>query len=175
MKHKPAVNSTPALKPEPAVDLTPPPRLQVRQGPTPDRQALHTLDAVAAGTVIAPFTAQATHPQPARHTLQVDARRHIELAPDCLRFVNHACEPNATFDVDRLEFRALLVIEAGEELTCFYPSTEWHLDEAFACACGSPRCIGLVQGAAFLAAEVLGRHDLSAFVRAQVHARRRVA
>ena len=38
-------------------------------------------------------------------------------------------------------------IAAGEELTYFYPSTEWEMDRPFRCLCGAPDCVGVVSGA----------------------------
>ncbi|TFY79069.1 hypothetical protein EWM64_g4946 [Hericium alpestre] len=79
---------------------------------------------------------------------------HIELNSD-LVYVNHSCEPNVAFDLsspDRTQWhaRALKPIHSGEPLTFFYPSTEWHMDQPFDCTCGTPSCLGKVQGAAFL-------------------------
>ncbi|TFY72938.1 hypothetical protein EVG20_g98 [Dentipellis fragilis] len=76
---------------------------------------------------------------------------HIELNSD-LVYVNHSCEPNVAFDLsspDRSKWhaRALKPIRAGESMTFFYPSTEWHMDQPFDCFCGAPSCIGKIQGA----------------------------
>ena len=38
-------------------------------------------------------------------------------------------------------------LKAGEELTFFYPSTEWDMDQGFDCFCGSKVCLGYIGGA----------------------------
>ena len=65
-----------------------------------------------------------------------------------LSFVNHGCEPNVAFDVERSALIALSPIAPGDELTFFYPSTEWAMASPFDCVCGSPRCLGRVAGRA---------------------------
>lgn len=35
----------------------------------------------------------------------------------------------------------------GEELTFFYPSTEWKFDREFECGCGEEGCLGMIGGA----------------------------
>ena len=38
-------------------------------------------------------------------------------------------------------------IEIGDQLTFFYPSTEWKMEQPFTCICGYTKCIGLIEGA----------------------------
>ncbi|VDB93002.1 Bgt-4417-2, partial [Blumeria graminis f. sp. tritici] len=38
----------------------------------------------------------------------------------------------------------------GQELTFFYPSTEWSMDQPFDCDCRSQDCLGRISGARFL-------------------------
>jgi hypothetical protein len=38
-------------------------------------------------------------------------------------------------------------LKAGQELTFFYPSTEWDMDQGFDCFCGSENCLGYIGGA----------------------------
>jgi len=66
--------------------------------------------------------------------------------------------------VPRMVF-ALRDIGAGEELTCFYPSTEWDMVRPFVCRCGAPHCVRFVTGARYLSADVLGRHFVNAHIR----------
>ncbi|KAF9564273.1 hypothetical protein CPC08DRAFT_705451 [Agrocybe pediades] len=84
---------------------------------------------------------------------------HIELNSD-LVYINHSCEPNVAFDLsspDQSEWclRSLKPIEAGDHLTFFYPSTEWDMDQAFKCACGTKTCLGSIQGAKYLSKDEL--------------------
>ena len=47
---------------------------------------------------------------------------------------------------------------AGDELTFFYPSTEWAFDRSFACGCQVSECIGTLRGARAMEPEVLERY-----------------
>jgi len=114
-----------------------------------------------AGDVITPFSASTESRSPSRHTIQVDDDRHIEPAPDFLRYVNHGCDPNVAFDVTRKCLIALRPIRDGDDLLFFYPSTEWQMNEPFDCDCGSPDCVGEVCGAAEMDRDILVRHLLA--------------
>ncbi|KAK5128833.1 hypothetical protein LTR85_000166 [Meristemomyces frigidus] len=48
-------------------------------------------------------------------------------------------------------------LQPGDELTFFYPSTEWKFDREFDCACGKAECVGVLRGASGLEREMLGR------------------
>ncbi len=76
--------------------------------------------------------------------VELSARRAIDFtkSTDPMRFTNHSCQPNARLCLDngRVEFYALRVIEAGEELTVDYGET--HHDGKLACRCGAPGCRG---------------------------------
>ena len=96
-------------------------------------------------------------------TVQVSEREHIELSPAFLRFINHSCDPNVAFDVERWSLVALSPIAPRDELTFFYPSTEWTMASPFDCACQSPRCLKTIAGASrapagALAGRVLAPH-----------------
>jgi uncharacterized protein len=61
-----------------------------------------------------------------------------------LRCINHSCQPNTymrTFG-NHVEFYALRLIRAGEELTCNYGAT--HHDGTKKCKCGAPGCKGFI-------------------------------
>ncbi|KAL0953502.1 hypothetical protein HGRIS_004728 [Hohenbuehelia grisea] len=84
---------------------------------------------------------------------------HVELNSD-LVYVNHSCSPTIAFDMSssdssKWHVRALEDLEAGAAITFFYPSSEWDMDQAFDCQCGSPNCYGRIQGAAYLSKEDL--------------------
>ncbi len=76
--------------------------------------------------------------------VELSARRAIDFtkSTDPMRFTNHSCQPNARLCLDngRVEFYALRVIEAGEELTVDYGET--HHDGKLPCRCGAPGCRG---------------------------------
>ena len=56
-------------------------------------------------------------------------------------------------------------IEKGDELSFFYPATEWEMDAPFICLCGAANCIHVVAGARFLPLSTLERHYLNPHIR----------
>jgi hypothetical protein len=114
--------------------------------------------AFSEGDLVAPFGARETLAHPTYLTVQTSADRHILLAPEHLQYINHSCDPNVFFDTARMEIRALRAIAPGDEIMFFYPSTEWSMDRAFPCHCGSAECEGEVAGASQLNARSLARH-----------------
>lgn len=89
---------------------------------------------------------------------------HAESLPFELRYVKHSCDPNVFFDVDAHELLTVRDIAPGDEFTFFYPSTEWSMSEPFRCCCGSPKCVGHINGAAQMPTEILDRYELSSLV-----------
>ncbi|MCA8941869.1 MAG: SET domain-containing protein [Planctomycetes bacterium] len=98
--------------------------------------------------------------RPTRYSVQVSEVGHIE-PPDlppghpdhatyAWRFLNHSCEPNATFRGETLV--AIAPIEKGEEVRFHYAATEYDVAAPFDCRCGSARCIGRVRGYRHLSA-----------------------
>lgn len=86
------------------------------------------------------------------HSVQIGWNSHLETDPP-LRFVNHACEPNAgirTNDLGLPDLIAFQDIRAGEEITFDYAMTEYthyrrenpELEFSLSCRCGSPNCRG---------------------------------
>ena len=98
-------------------------------------------------------------------TIQVGPTTHVE-DESGLVLLRHSCAPNLVIDTDALLMVfALRDVAAGEELTCFYPSTEWDMARPFVCGCGAPQCLRFVAGARYLSADVLGRYFVNAHVR----------
>jgi len=122
-----------------------------------------TTEPIAAGALVQRIENPERLATPTYRTIQVDEHTHVD-GLGALAYLNHSCAPNIVVDTERLEVRALRDIDAGEELTFFYPSTEWEMDRPFACLCGAPGCIGRVSGARFLPTEALERYALSEHV-----------
>ena len=78
---------------------------------------------------------------PTRYSVYLDGC-HIE-PTNGLKYLNHACAPNARFKSRNLV--ALRAIEPGEEITINYKTTEEKLVCPFECQCGSPNCLGLIE------------------------------
>jgi hypothetical protein len=121
---------------------------------------LITTDAHAAGRVIASIAPARRTASPTFRTIQVGPAAHVEEL-GVLGYLNHSCRPTCVIDTTDLRVVAARAVEAGEELTFFYPSTEWDIDRPFRCRCGAPEGIGLVSGAKHLAPLTLQRYPLA--------------
>ncbi|KAL8407625.1 hypothetical protein RB594_006450 [Gaeumannomyces avenae] len=86
---------------------------------------------------------------PTYATVQIGRDRHLNLNSD-LVYINHSCEPSLIFDTANLNILAgPKGLRPGDELTFFYPSTEWSMAQPFECLCGAgASCCGLIRGAA---------------------------
>lgn len=96
-------------------------------------------------------------------TVQASKTSDIELNSD-LVYCNHSCEPSLVFDMSRMEVRVGdKPLKKGQDLTFFYPSTEWDMSQPFECTCGSPKgvCVGTVRGAKYMSPDVLKRYWLN--------------
>jgi hypothetical protein len=98
-----------------------------------------------------------------RYTVQIGRDRHTEVGK--LSALNHSCDPNVILDTENLQMVARRDIEPGEELSFFYPSTEWEMDAPFICLCGASNCIHVVAGARFLPLSTLESHYLNRHIR----------
>ncbi|OTA57873.1 hypothetical protein K449DRAFT_334962 [Hypoxylon sp. EC38] len=84
---------------------------------------------------------------PTYATVQCGRDKHLNLNSDLL-YINHSCEPSLIFDTANMNIIAgPNGLRAGEELTFFYPSTEWEMAQPFDCLCGKPTCRGRISGA----------------------------
>jgi hypothetical protein len=110
--------------------------------------------------------ARISNPTPATvaySSVQAGRDLHIELNCD-LVYVNHSCKPSLVFDMERYEVRVVddgQGLKEGDELTFFYPSTEWHMAQPFGCLCKSGECRGEIKGARDMERGVLGRYWLN--------------
>jgi hypothetical protein len=90
---------------------------------------------------------------------------HLELNSDLL-FMNHSCDPSAEMCLypgapERWEVLAgPRGLAEGQDITFFYPSTEWDMAQGFDCSCGAKTCLGRVYGAAHLTLEELEARGL---------------
>lgn len=151
---------------------------EVRQKLSNEQNALFALRTYQAGEVIADFSAGTISPEPTYLTVQVDIGKHITLQPEFLQYINHSCEPNVFFNTTTMQLVALKFLQSEEEMTFFYPSTEWKMTQAFQCYCGHPSCIGKIKGAAFLTKTERDRYRLTDFIQQELAkrmARRKVA
>ena len=134
----------------------------------PGARGLRTDREFRRGDVVCRIPCTARRDRASRHTVQLDAATHVEVG--LLSTLNHSCDPNIRLDTSRMLVVAERDIAAGEELTYFYPSTEWEMAEPFACRCGSPACLGVVRGARHLPADVAGHRFLNHHVVTRLNA-----
>ncbi|MEQ9672225.1 SET domain-containing protein [Coleofasciculus sp. G2-EDA-02] len=127
-------------------------------------KSLHATVELSPGQMISRFGAKEILDRPNYLTVQIDDRQHIMLTPEFLQYINHSCSPNVFFDTNKMTVISLQRIKPGEELTFFYPSTEWSIDRGFNCVCGSKDCRGTIQGAAHLSPNVLTQYKLSSYI-----------
>lgn len=115
------------------------------------------------GEVIYQIPAEKVSDKPNRFTVQMDRSLHTEVGK--LSALNHSCNPNVILDMEKMVVVACRDIKAGDELSFFYPSTEWEMAAPFICLCGSPSCIHVVAGARFLPLSTLENHYLNRHIR----------
>ncbi len=138
--------------------------LEVHEDPQTGYKSLYTTQDIPKGNVLSTFGYQEKLSKPTRYSVQVNEQEHIILDPEYLQYINHSCAPNVFFDTQKMEIQVLKSIEAGEQITFFYPSNEWNMTEPFDCSCGSENCLQQIQGAAYLNYNQLAKYQLSAYI-----------
>lgn len=112
------------------------------------------------GTTLLRFDPTCTQKEKTYQTIQVGPDQHC-LASLELALLNHSCNPNLIVDTESGFIYAQKIIYPQEELSFFYPSTEWNMARPFICNCGSPKCIRVVRGAYRTPLNVLSSHFLN--------------
>lgn len=150
---------------------------EMRQKVSNEQNALFALQSFQPGEVIAEFWAGTIAAEPTYLTVQVDVGKHITLQPEFLQYINHSCDPNVFFDTTLMQLVALKELNPGDEMTFFYPSTEWQMTQSFNCYCGSPNCLGDIRGAAYLSEDITKQYRFTDFIQQQLakRAARKVA
>lgn len=150
---------------------------EVRRKISNGQNALFALRGYQPGEMITGFSPGTISAEPTYLTVQVGTRKHITLEPEFLQYINHSCDPNVFFDTTSMQLLAIKELKEGEELTFFYPSTEWRMTQRFNCYCGSPFCLGKIRGAAYLSKDATDRYRFTDFIQQQLakRAARKVA
>ena len=110
------------------------PRTEIKQ--TEFGEALFTVDAVPAGTVILSFDLDPVHvhPSPTRFSVQVDKDKHLDTPGALFQWLQHQEEPSLRADTgEKLNFIAVRDMEAGELLSFNYNTTEYDMASPFEC------------------------------------------
>lgn len=143
----------------------------VRQNIINDQKGFFAQQAYQPGDIVTSFSAREIVTEPSYLTVQVGIGQHILLHPEHLQYINHSCDPNIFFDTHAMHIVALRPIAEGDEMTFFYPSTEWEMAQPFSCHCGSSRCLMQIQGAAYINEGILQQYQLTRFIQQQLHDR----
>jgi hypothetical protein len=115
--------------------------------------------------VITPFYWTKVYYTPNYLTIQIAEHQHVELLPAWLECTNHSCDPNAFFDTSKKQLVCIKPIAVGEEITFFYPSSEWDIDRSFDCCCNSHNCLGQIKGARHLTNEQRLQYRFTEFIK----------
>ena len=139
-----------------------------RQKISNNQNALFALQPFQPLELVSPFSAGVISAEPTYLTIQLSVRKHITMQPEFLQYINHSCEPNVFFDTTLMEVIALKELKPGDEMTFFYPSSEWKMARSFDCYCGSPKCIKKIRGAAYLSPELQSQYRFTDFIQQQL-------
>ncbi|KAG0226182.1 hypothetical protein B0O80DRAFT_437336 [Mortierella sp. GBAus27b] len=93
-------------------------------------------------------------------SVQVGKDAHIELNSD-LVYMNHSCDPTVILNMDDRIVVAAADLKEGDNMTFFYPCSEWEMTQPFPCWCGAKQCVKNIRGAKFLTEEQLS-HQFTA-------------
>ncbi len=126
-------------------------------------RSLITKQTYKKGEIICHIPTEKVFDKANRYTVQIGRDRHTEVGK--LSALNHSCDPTVILDTENLQMVARRAIEKDEELSFFYPSTEWEMDAPFICLCGASSCIHVVAGARFLSLSTLENHYLNKHIR----------
>ena len=126
-------------------------------------RTLTTKQAYKKGDTICEMPSENIMDKPNRFTVQIAKDKHTHVGK--LAALNHSCDPNVILDTEHLLMYACKDIEKGDELSFFYPATEWEMDAPFICLCGAANCIHVVAGARFLPLSTLEHHFLNKHIR----------
>ena len=126
-------------------------------------RSLITKQGYAKGEVICEIPSDNVVSKATRFTVQIGQNEHTDVGK--LAALNHSCDPNVIMDTKNMVLVACRDIAKGEELSFFYPSTEWEMAAPFICLCGASSCIHVVAGARFLPLSTLEHHYLNPHIR----------
>lgn len=116
------------------------------------------------GEVIYDFRSAPVSDEQTYQTIQVGPAAHV-LVNEVLAKLNHSCSPSVIVDTERRFILANKAIQVNEELTYFYPSTEWDIVEPFQCHCNHKNCLGWIRGAQHLPLIKLSEYFINLHIR----------
>lgn len=120
-----------------------------------------------AGSVFTAITTATPTTEKRWSSVQTGRDAHIELN-SALLYMNHSCAPSLEVDTAAMVVRVARDhdLQVGDDLTFFYPSSEWCFSRPFDCLCGAGKgvCVGEVKGAEALSREQLNRWFVNAHI-----------
>ena len=97
------------------------------------------------------------HITPDKYSIQVSEHEHLlpyenttGKEKGLFIYINHSCNPNAFFDIQKRELIALRDIQYGEEVVYNYNTTEYDMSHPFICSCKNNNCIKEIKGFKYL-------------------------
>lgn len=145
-----------------------PDRLEVVQGDGPSGPKARSLISLPAGALFARITSATPVPRNTSTSVGNGRDSRVELNSD-LVYCKHSCDPSLIFDMSKMEVRVSehRALEPGDDLTFFYPSTEWRVAQPFWCKCtaGEDQCVGWIGGSCDMEYPVLARYWLNYHIR----------
>lgn len=133
--------------------------------------SIRTLKYFPTYSILHIFSAREYVQNPTYLSVQVDEDKHIHLFPEFLQYINHSCEPNTFFDTKKSEIVAIKNIDKNEEITFFYPSTEWSMTQPFDCFCKTSSCLGTIQGASHLDNDSITKYRFAEHIQNKLYKR----
>ena len=144
---------------------------EIRTNLIKKHRSLYSRKEFKAHSVVAEFYWTKIHSKPSYLTVQISEKEHIELVPAYLECINHSCDPNSFFDTTSKQLVSLKDIAVGEEITFFYPSAEWDMDQIFQCDCRCANCLGVIKGAKYLDERCLKNYRFTDFIKRKLASR----
>lgn len=142
--------------------------LQVNRGKIPFGSSASSKISLPAGALFARITSATYTLHQTYSSVQFGRDVNIELNSD-LVFINHGCNHSLEFDMARFEIRVVKdrPLRVRDELSFFYPSTEWGMAQPFDCRCDAPKgnCLKRIEGAKSLSDAVLSRYWLNKHIK----------
>ncbi|KAH6586087.1 hypothetical protein BASA50_000792 [Batrachochytrium salamandrivorans] len=115
------------------------------------------------GDTVAPIHG-VLHDRPTWASIQVARDTHAEIRSELL-FMNHSCDPSTHVDTSRMRVIAARTIAPGDEITFFYPSTEWDMAQPFTCHCGAVACLHRITGSRIMSLDSLANRFINHHIR----------
>lgn len=141
---------------------------ELRQTHINGQKSLHATARFEPNEIVVSFELDKILIEPNYLSIQADENKHCMINPEYLHYINHGCDPNVFFDMDKMQLSCIRSIKIGDEFTFLYPSTDWQMIQQFKCNCNSLECLGSIRGASYLTRQQLQKYKLSSFINQKI-------